>query len=93
MRHFGYRSGVPRRPLLLLVWTGVALAGAAGPAQGDPPGEKDRTPRLRSVRITILSTMLADTRGLGEWGFAALVESDGHRLPGYSDKTYTYGVP
>ena len=24
--------------------------------------------------------MLADTKGLGEWGFAALVEADGHRL-------------
>ena len=30
--------------------------------------------------MTILSTMLADTRGLGEWGFAALVEADGRRL-------------
>ncbi|MDR3634587.1 MAG: MBL fold metallo-hydrolase [Isosphaeraceae bacterium] len=28
----------------------------------------------------ILSTMLADTKGIGEWGFAALVEADGHRL-------------
>jgi 7,8-dihydropterin-6-yl-methyl-4-(beta-D-ribofuranosyl)aminobenzene 5'-phosphate synthase len=24
--------------------------------------------------------MLADTRGIGEWGFAALVEADGHRV-------------
>ena len=30
--------------------------------------------------MTILSTMLADTKGLGEWGFAALVEADGRRL-------------
>jgi 7,8-dihydropterin-6-yl-methyl-4-(beta-D-ribofuranosyl)aminobenzene 5'-phosphate synthase len=37
-------------------------------------------PKVRSARITILSTMLADTRGLGEWGFAALVEADGRRL-------------
>lgn len=35
--------------------------------------------RARSVRVTILSTMLADA-GIGEWGFAALVEVDGHRL-------------
>jgi len=33
----------------------------------------------RSVHVTILSTMLA-TRGIGEWGFAALVEADGHRI-------------
>lgn len=32
------------------------------------------------VRITILSTMLADGAALGEWGFAALVEVDGHRI-------------
>jgi 7,8-dihydropterin-6-yl-methyl-4-(beta-D-ribofuranosyl)aminobenzene 5'-phosphate synthase len=35
---------------------------------------------VHSARITILSTMLADTEGVGEWGFAALVEADGHRL-------------
>jgi 7,8-dihydropterin-6-yl-methyl-4-(beta-D-ribofuranosyl)aminobenzene 5'-phosphate synthase len=34
---------------------------------------------VRSLRIVILSTMLAD-EGLGEWGFAALVEADGERL-------------
>jgi 7,8-dihydropterin-6-yl-methyl-4-(beta-D-ribofuranosyl)aminobenzene 5'-phosphate synthase len=34
------------------------------------------------VKITILSTMLAGDlgRGIGEWGFAALVEVDGRRL-------------
>jgi 7,8-dihydropterin-6-yl-methyl-4-(beta-D-ribofuranosyl)aminobenzene 5'-phosphate synthase len=37
-------------------------------------------PRVRSARVTVLSTMLADTKGVGEWGFAALVEADGHRL-------------
>lgn len=35
--------------------------------------------KVQQLRITILSTMLAD-RGLGEWGFAALVEADGQRL-------------
>ena len=39
--------------------------------QGAPP--------VRTAKITILSTMLAD-RGIGEWGFAALVEADGKRL-------------
>ncbi len=32
-----------------------------------------------SVKVTVLSTMLAD-EGIGEWGFAALVEVDGHRI-------------
>ena len=36
--------------------------------------------QVRVLRVTVLSTMLADTRGIGEWGFAALVEADGHRL-------------
>jgi 7,8-dihydropterin-6-yl-methyl-4-(beta-D-ribofuranosyl)aminobenzene 5'-phosphate synthase len=36
--------------------------------------------RIGSVRVTVLSTMLADAKGIGEWGFAALVEADGRRL-------------
>lgn len=35
--------------------------------------------RVQQLRITILSTMLADA-GIGEWGFAALVEVDGRRI-------------
>jgi 7,8-dihydropterin-6-yl-methyl-4-(beta-D-ribofuranosyl)aminobenzene 5'-phosphate synthase len=34
---------------------------------------------VESVKVTILSTMLAD-QGIGEWGFAALVETDGRRI-------------
>ncbi len=36
--------------------------------------------RVKSLKITVLSTMLADRQQLGEWGFAALVEVDGHRI-------------
>ncbi|MEO7414756.1 MAG: MBL fold metallo-hydrolase [Opitutaceae bacterium] len=36
--------------------------------------------QVKSLKITILSTMLADGDELGEWGFAALVEADGHRI-------------
>src|ERR1700687_1639765 len=35
--------------------------------------------KVKSLHITILSTMLAD-EGIGEWGFAALVEADGRRI-------------
>jgi 7,8-dihydropterin-6-yl-methyl-4-(beta-D-ribofuranosyl)aminobenzene 5'-phosphate synthase len=35
--------------------------------------------RVRSLRVVILSTMLSE-RGIGEWGFAALVEAEGHRI-------------
>ena len=48
-----------------------ALAGARGAA--------DERRLVKSLRIVVLSTMLAD-EGIGEWGFAALVEADGRRL-------------
>lgn len=35
--------------------------------------------RVKKLQIRILSTMLAET-GIGEWGFAAMVEADGHRI-------------
>jgi 7,8-dihydropterin-6-yl-methyl-4-(beta-D-ribofuranosyl)aminobenzene 5'-phosphate synthase len=45
-------------------------AGVAGPAA-----------QIRALKITVLSTMLVgDAPGLGEWGFSALVEADGHRI-------------
>ncbi len=50
-----------------VVWAGVAVS----PQQVG--GAVD------SVRVTILSTMLAE-EGVGEWGFAALVEVDGYRI-------------
>jgi len=34
---------------------------------------------VANVMVTVLSTMLSD-RGIGEWGFAALVEADGRQL-------------
>ena len=36
--------------------------------------------RASALKITVLSTMLGDGEELGEWGFAALVEVDGHRI-------------
>ena len=54
----------------------LALASAVLPARA----AQDGLGRVRSLRITILSTMLADGDELGEWGFAALVEADGRRI-------------
>jgi 7,8-dihydropterin-6-yl-methyl-4-(beta-D-ribofuranosyl)aminobenzene 5'-phosphate synthase len=34
---------------------------------------------VHALKVTILSTMLAD-EGIGEWGFSALVEADGHKI-------------
>lgn len=35
--------------------------------------------RVQALQITVLSTMLSDD-GIGEWGFAALVEADGRKI-------------
>jgi 7,8-dihydropterin-6-yl-methyl-4-(beta-D-ribofuranosyl)aminobenzene 5'-phosphate synthase len=35
---------------------------------------------VKVLEVVILSTMLTDRAGVGEWGFSALVESDGHRI-------------
>jgi 7,8-dihydropterin-6-yl-methyl-4-(beta-D-ribofuranosyl)aminobenzene 5'-phosphate synthase len=41
----------------------------------------ETVPEIRTLKITVLSTMLVGaTTGLGEWGFSALVEADGHRI-------------
>lgn len=39
-----------------------------------------QTRRLRNLKITVLTTMLTDGAGIGEWGFAAMVEADGRRI-------------
>ena len=35
--------------------------------------------KVSSLKVTCLSTMLAN-RGIGEWGYSALVEADGHKI-------------
>jgi 7,8-dihydropterin-6-yl-methyl-4-(beta-D-ribofuranosyl)aminobenzene 5'-phosphate synthase len=55
----------------------VLLIGASIPSQSLAAGEAPH--QVTSLKVTILSTMLAE-KGIGEWGFAALVEADGHRI-------------
>jgi 7,8-dihydropterin-6-yl-methyl-4-(beta-D-ribofuranosyl)aminobenzene 5'-phosphate synthase len=57
------------------------LAVCAGPLFASAPDTTASvaTPRVHALKMTILSTMLAD-EGIGEWGFAALVEVDGHKI-------------
>lgn len=55
---------------LLLGMVALLLAGGA---------RADGVHHVKALKITTLSTMLAD-RGLGEWGYAALVEVDGRRI-------------
>ncbi len=54
---------------LLMTFMPVLQAAAAAPAYD-----------VHAAKITILSTMLADNDELGEWGFSALVEVDGHKF-------------
>lgn len=42
-----------------------------------PPSEPPAA--AQALSVTVLSTMLADVAGIGEWGFAAVVEVDGRR--------------
>jgi len=35
---------------------------------------------VSDLKVTTLSTMLTEFRGVGEWGYAALVEADGRRI-------------
>ena len=47
------------------------------------PRVPTEAPPVKSLRITVLSTMLAGDpleKGIGEWGFSALIEVDGHRI-------------
>ena len=36
--------------------------------------------KVQTLEVRILSTMLAGDDGIGEWGFAALIVADGHRI-------------
>jgi len=53
------------------------------PAKAQAPTANIGSPaaQIHALKITLLSTMLVGQRdGLGEWGFSALVEADGHRI-------------
>ena len=63
-------------PILPSLIAALALLGV-GPAR--PASAAESQARVKTLRILVLSTMLADA-GIGEWGFAALVEVDGRRL-------------
>ena len=57
---------------LTLLACGIVLAQPAS-SQATAPAQ------VHSLKIIILSTMLAD-QGIGEWGFSALVEADGKKI-------------
>jgi 7,8-dihydropterin-6-yl-methyl-4-(beta-D-ribofuranosyl)aminobenzene 5'-phosphate synthase len=58
----------------------LALATVAMLAAAPAATDAAESGRVRTLKITVLSTMLADGTELGEWGFAALVDADGHLI-------------
>ena len=60
---------------LAILFLGLMCRALDAPAAGP---HSART-QIKALKVSILSTMLADA-GFGEWGFAALVEADGHRV-------------
>ena len=71
------RRGPNHRSFGLFVSIGVSLLTTMVPAAA--PAQDARGP-VKSVEVVILSTMLTDRAGVGEWGFSALVETDGRRI-------------
>ena len=57
----------------------ACLAAPLPPALGSEHQPVAPPSRVSALRIVVLSTMLAEA-GIGEWGFAALVEADGRTL-------------
>ncbi len=53
-----------------LLFTAISAAAFAQDTRGP----------VKSAEVLILSTMLTDRFGVGEWGFSALVEADGRRI-------------
>ncbi len=71
------RRGPNHRSFGLFVFLGVSLLTTMVPAAAR--AQEARGP-VKSVEVVILSTMLTDRSGVGEWGFSALVETDGRRI-------------
>jgi 7,8-dihydropterin-6-yl-methyl-4-(beta-D-ribofuranosyl)aminobenzene 5'-phosphate synthase len=77
-------SIVTRIRFLFAVLALILASRAVAPASRSQPRPAQTAPakplaEVAALKVTILSTMLADD-GIGEWGFAALVEVDGKKI-------------
>jgi 7,8-dihydropterin-6-yl-methyl-4-(beta-D-ribofuranosyl)aminobenzene 5'-phosphate synthase len=71
---------VQMRQVFIAIVLVFSFAGfASGQSSAAEPHSATTHPQVKTLKVTILSTMLAD-QGIGEWGFSALVEADGHRV-------------
>jgi 7,8-dihydropterin-6-yl-methyl-4-(beta-D-ribofuranosyl)aminobenzene 5'-phosphate synthase len=65
--------------LIALLLSIASLQSAA--AQGSAAADTQKPGQVHTLKVTLLSTMLVgDVAGVGEWGFSALIEADGHRV-------------
>ena len=65
--------------ICLLLIAPQSVQGAATPPPAKVAATAAEAAQVKALKITVLSTMLAE-QGLGEWGYAALVEVDGKRF-------------
>jgi 7,8-dihydropterin-6-yl-methyl-4-(beta-D-ribofuranosyl)aminobenzene 5'-phosphate synthase len=76
---FRLRSGIMAATFLL----GLLMVVPAVPRCQTPRDIGASPAQIHTLKITVLSTMLVGGlghEGIGEWGFSALVEADGHRV-------------
>lgn len=73
-----------RRISSLVLMIGLSLLFVSAQAKAEQNAARtaqSSSTQIRSLKVTLLSTMLVgDMTGIGEWGFSALVEADGHRV-------------
>ena len=70
-------------PAALLALSIVSAVQTPAEAQATSPSPNVRSApvQIHALKVTLLSTMLVGSvTGVGEWGFSALIEADGHRV-------------
>jgi 7,8-dihydropterin-6-yl-methyl-4-(beta-D-ribofuranosyl)aminobenzene 5'-phosphate synthase len=66
--------------LIILLFSILNLKLAAAQVSGSNTAPNQRA-QIHTLKVTVLSTMLVgDPKGVGEWGFSALIEADGRRV-------------
>ncbi len=67
--------------VLLMIFFSSASIQSVGAQAVAPSSSQYTAAKVHTLKVTLLSTMLVgDTKGIGEWGFSALVEADGRRV-------------
>ena len=66
---------------LIALFLGTTMAQTGATQSAAATSVKNAPAQVHALKVTLLSTMLVgDITGVGEWGFSALIEADGHRV-------------